>query len=1089
MSAPAPDSGKFKSFFAVVKSYTVDVDTSEKMDTIPSDTLLNTMDASVATSMNCPPTLLHRPKRDIIMPSLTAPARGEVYAVGTSVEWHSQLAAHLATHTPIQVPRPQEGVPAAFHAMQQGAWRIPFAGFTPSQPQPLFRSAWQQPSTGEWPANNNKINEWKKWSSLEAPSPDLARPRPQLLSPHFGSPVLPGQAALPAAHSAEVIKEEQPCEPMDQHDIHSLKEEGRKSTEHHSASYDASASPSLSGDDDERRLDVENSENPHTEDHIEVEHCRTPSNLRMQTSIDYETDEGHANDNDDNQVSTTTAHKEDEASHLLLNFSQQSFSTSSDQSRIQCLASPTDSRKASDANVPTTTTHSVTSTVHSAFSDAADQHAAAVVSTSDSNPTFCRPPGLGPAVFCTPTSGQSAALVCPICGFSCNSKFHYNSHMNTHGDHQCSMCDYTSRTEGRLKKHMRESHTVEEQLAVGLEIKPATPAPPTTTSAAISVVTTTSQCSSDTANLSTTMASLVDVANMAAAAVAAKQENQNSLATALSMENLVGTSGFLSTIASTGLPSALDQIRAFAENSALLPDSGTTLANALGVMSQEAVDGIDRSPEKMNNSEPRRNSNGKMKQYKCKQCPHISFSKDDQWAHARTHIPVDKQMNCPTCNFVTEYKHHLEYHIRNHIGSKPFQCKKCSYTCVNKSMLNSHMKSHTNVYQFRCMDCTYATKYCHSLKLHLKKYDHRRVPDGMDLGDTSPTQVKPEPLAAYQNFGLKLEAPSPATTLAQTLGLNPIVTSQSLNYASQMLLRQHQMEQMSSLINSLPSLTQPLKCAACDFQTSSQEELMRHNVNHFLSQPTQSPIASLYQALPQMSSFAPPIETNSDKNVNVDTHEERDSGHVGDDEMGSTGSTGSPHCSSKGSGDETELPGRKVKAFKLDQISQRLQGKSPTGSEDSDEKEGEEQHVESSVSPAPDPAASNSTSVVRAVAQPFLPMSPESNLNIFQQAYLAQLNVLAARREEASWRFQCQHCRMAFQDQALYNIHMGYHGYEHVFKCNRRLMNRLDRPNGPAWHSRIDLWGATKITRSCSDMLVPHVLRSSSSFLFIASNK
>ncbi|RCN41336.1 zinc finger, C2H2 type [Ancylostoma caninum] len=945
--------------------------------------------------------------------------------------------AHLATHTPIQVPRPQEGVPAAFHAMQQGAWRIPFAGFTPSQPQPLFRSTWQQPSTGEWSANNNKINEWKKWSSLEAPSAELARPRPQLLSPHFGSPVLPGgQAALPAARPAEVTKDEQPCEPMDQHDIHTLKEEERKSAEHHSASYDASATPSLSGDDDERRLDVEGGEDHQSED-VEVEDRKTPSKLRMQTSTDYETDEGHPDDNDDNQVSTTTAHKEDEASHLLLNFSQQSFTSASDQTRIQCLPSPTESGKASDPNVPTTTTHSTTPTISSAFSGATEQHAAVVVSTPDNNPSFCRPPGLGPAAFCTPTTGQSAALVCPICGFSCNSKFHYNSHMNTHGDHQCSMCDYTSRTEGRLKKHMRESHTVEEQLAVGLEIKPATPVP----SGATSVVTSTPQCSSlaDTASLSTTMASLVDVANMAAAAVAVKQECQNSLATALSMDSLVSTSGFLSTIASTGLPSALDQIRAFAENSALLPDSGTTLANALGVMSQEVSDGINRTPEKLNNSEPRRNSNGKMKQYKCKQCPHISFSKDDQWAHARTHIPVDKQMNCPTCNFVTEYKHHLEYHIRNHIGSKPFQCKKCSYTCVNKSMLNSHMKSHTNVYQFRCMDCTYATKYCHSLKLHLKKYDHRRVPDGMDIGDTSPTQVKPESLTPYPNFGLKLDAPSPATTLAQTLGLAPIVTSQSLNYASQMLLRQHQMEQMSSLINGLPTLPQPLKCAVCDFQTSSQEELMRHNVNHFLSQPTQSPIVSLYQALPQMSSFAPPLEGIADKPVSVDTHEERDSGHVGDDEMeGSTGSTGSPHCSSKGSGDETEQPGRKIKAFKLDQISQRLQGKSPTGSEDSDEKEGEEQHEKAPDSPAPDPPTSTSSiSVVRSVAQPFAPLSSDGNLNIFQQAYLAQLNVLTARREEAAWRFQCQHCRMAFQDQALYNIHMGYHGYEHVFKCNR----------------------------------------------------
>ena len=107
---------------------------------------------------------------------------------------------------------------------------------------------------------------------------------------------------------------------------------------------------------------------------------------------------------------------------------------------------------------------------------------------------------------------------------------------------------------------------------------------------------------------------------------------------------------------------------------------------------------------------------------------------EEYWAHARTHIKDDKVLQCPKCPFVTEYKHHLEYHLRNHFGSKPFKCTKCNYSCVNKSMLNSHMKSHTTVYQYRCADCTYATKYCHSLKLHLQKYNHTPAlvlnPDG-----------------------------------------------------------------------------------------------------------------------------------------------------------------------------------------------------------------------------------------------------------------------------------------------------------------------------------------------------------------------
>ena len=88
----------------------------------------------------------------------------------------------------------------------------------------------------------------------------------------------------------------------------------------------------------------------------------------------------------------------------------------------------------------------------------------------------------------------------------------------------------------------------------------------------------------------------------------------------------------------------------------------------------------------------------------------VAVTKEDFWRHTKMHIKPEKMLNCPKCPFVTEYKHHLEYHLRNHFGSKPFKCPSCSYTCVNKSMLNSHMKSHTNIYQYRCQDCNYATK-------------------------------------------------------------------------------------------------------------------------------------------------------------------------------------------------------------------------------------------------------------------------------------------------------------------------------------------------------------------------------------------
>nr|AAK81872.1 hunchback transcription factor [Locusta migratoria] len=145
------------------------------------------------------------------------------------------------------------------------------------------------------------------------------------------------------------------------------------------------------------------------------------------------------------------------------------------------------------------------------------------------------------------------------------------------------------------------------------------------------------------------------------------------------------------------------------------------------------------SPTQDDPAETKINSQGRVKTFRCKQCGFVAVTKLDFWTHSRCHIKAEKLLTCNRCPFVTEYKHHLEYHLRNHSGWKPFRCDKCDYQCVNKSMLNSHLKSHSNIYQYRCADCTYATKYCHSLKLHLRKYHH--TPDVVLNPDGSPNPL------------------------------------------------------------------------------------------------------------------------------------------------------------------------------------------------------------------------------------------------------------------------------------------------------------------------------------------------------------
>lgn len=111
------------------------------------------------------------------------------------------------------------------------------------------------------------------------------------------------------------------------------------------------------------------------------------------------------------------------------------------------------------------------------------------------------------------------------------------------------------------------------------------------------------------------------------------------------------------------LPGTLEQIRALADNNIgfnaePIPTAGTSNGD---------------------NSQTVKRSGGKPKKYSCKQCGEILTTKEARWIHSKTHIPAEKQLSCTECDFVTEYKHHLQYHMRNHFGSKPFKVSMTFY--------------------------------------------------------------------------------------------------------------------------------------------------------------------------------------------------------------------------------------------------------------------------------------------------------------------------------------------------------------------------------------------------------------------------
>ena len=166
----------------------------------------------------------------------------------------------------------------------------------------------------------------------------------------------------------------------------------------------------------------------------------------------------------------------------------------------------------------------------------------------------------------------------------------------------------------------------------------------------------------------------------------------------------------------------------------------------------------------------------------------------------RTHIRPERVLECPTssCPFVTEYRHHLELHLRNHLNSRPIRCPICPYRCAVSSMLASHLKSHTKVHRFRCSVCRFSSKFSNALKRHLIEKGHARgyvlnpdgsIPDGgavpFEPGSPSSTRLRQKaagakpPATATKAAAAATPHRNPADVKAELTGVADVWTTTS----------------------------------------------------------------------------------------------------------------------------------------------------------------------------------------------------------------------------------------------------------------------------------------------------------------------
>ncbi|CAO1437087.1 unnamed protein product [Diamesa serratosioi] len=405
-------------------------------------------------------------------------------------------------------------------------------------------------------------------------------------------------------------------------------------------------------------------------------------------------------------------------------------------------------------------------------------------------------------------------------------------------------------------------------------------------------------------------------------------------------------------------------------------------------------------------STKKRKPNGKPRDFKCKQCKHICLSKTEFWEHTRSHIKPEKMLQCPKCPFVTEYKHHLEYHLRNHSRSKPFQCPHCHYSCVNKSMLNSHLKSHSTVFQYRCVDCNYATKYCHSLKLHLRKYSHK--PDiVLNLDGT------PNPLPIIDVYGTRRGPKSKSTT-------SKLLEEISKNQKAQKS-QKSQLSQLSPpLTPSIGALTTPSMGISIPTPQSNNQTVnssllpnalmanMLQNVGNNMSLfPYLNLNFQMFAAQQQQrqSSIEDNNDTDSLMNEDEEYYDDNESAFMSDDLQKSPTTTPTIVKSNNHR--------RKGRAFKLDDKN--------INQENIDEDEEDEQLMNQRTTPINKVTTTTTTTSAASVSSETSAISTTSS------------TIVSKISTEVS---ECKFCGIIFKDNILYTLHMGYHGYNDVFKCN-----------------------------------------------------
>ncbi|XP_006815209.1 uncharacterized protein LOC102810200 [Saccoglossus kowalevskii] len=112
------------------------------------------------------------------------------------------------------------------------------------------------------------------------------------------------------------------------------------------------------------------------------------------------------------------------------------------------------------------------------------------------------------------------------------------------------------------------------------------------------------------------------------------------------------------------------------------------------------------------------------REYKCKICPHVYYTKADMQRHARSHVE-NKPYKCTHCDKTFANSSYLSQHSRVHTGEKPYVCGRCGKCFKQLSHLQQHTRTHTGEKPYQCNipGCGKAFTQLANLQQHSRRHN------------------------------------------------------------------------------------------------------------------------------------------------------------------------------------------------------------------------------------------------------------------------------------------------------------------------------------------------------------------------------